>query len=183
MSSLTTAKPTPGTRGEVIAASHDRLEPEPTVLDSLPAVAPISGPKEGRGAQLSMEFAQGPFPPPKMLEGYERLSPGLALKLVDHGISEGQHRRELERKQTTAIYNIATHAQWLTASVLVLLSLSVFYMIYAGHAGAAAASVASITGGVALIYVFRNRGGRQRPRMLDVPEKESASETVDSKAT
>jgi uncharacterized membrane protein len=40
----------------------------------------------------------GPIPPPEMLAAYERVTPGLGTKLVEAFLSEGDHRRELERR-------------------------------------------------------------------------------------
>ncbi len=38
----------------------------------------------------------GPFPPPQMLEAYERILPGAAERIFRMGEEQSQHRRELE---------------------------------------------------------------------------------------
>lgn len=38
----------------------------------------------------------GPVPPPDVLQGFERIAPGTAQRLIDMAVDESKHRREIE---------------------------------------------------------------------------------------
>lgn len=46
--------------------------------------------------QITQSFS-GPLPPPAALQEYERISPGLAERIVSMAESQARHRQQLER--------------------------------------------------------------------------------------
>ena len=65
-------------------------------------------PQEQRQVVLQkLEFYQGDLPHPDILKGYQDLDSDAAKKIIDNGIAESQHRREMEDKYLSG--NIASH--------------------------------------------------------------------------
>lgn len=65
-------------------------------------------PHEQRQVVLQkLEIYQGDLPHPDILKGYTELYPDAAQKIIDNGIAESQHRREMEDKYLSG--NIASH--------------------------------------------------------------------------
>ncbi|MGT2923890.1 DUF2335 domain-containing protein [Streptococcus caviae] len=54
-----------------------------------------------------LEIYQGDLPHPDILEGYNRLYPDAAKKIIDNGISESVHRRKMEERYLSG--NITAH--------------------------------------------------------------------------
>jgi len=44
------------------------------------------------------EFFSGPLPPPSLLSGYEQICPGVAERIINGGLAEGEHRRSIDHK-------------------------------------------------------------------------------------
>ena len=65
-------------------------------------------PQEQRQVVLQkLEIYQGDLPHPDILKGYQDLDSDAAKKIIDNGIAESQHRREMEDKYVSG--NIASH--------------------------------------------------------------------------
>lgn len=64
------------------------------------ASKPSPGPSRADGMQLKIQQSeqsfQGPIPPPAVLEGYERVVPGAAERILRMAEQEALHRRALE---------------------------------------------------------------------------------------
>ena len=56
-------------------------------------------------AQVSMTYS-GPLPPPSVIEGYERILPGSADRILTMAEVQGEHRRRIESQESRA--NIVT---------------------------------------------------------------------------
>ncbi|WP_087741769.1 DUF2335 domain-containing protein [Levilactobacillus zymae] len=62
------------------------------ILDKLDAL-----PKKDKEQIIAtLEMYSGPIPHPAILQGYERLSPGAAKRIIENGVQESEHRRMLE---------------------------------------------------------------------------------------
>ena len=44
----------------------------------------------------------GPVPPPDVLQGFDRIAPGTAQRLIDMAVDESNHRRQMELKALQA---------------------------------------------------------------------------------
>jgi uncharacterized membrane protein len=54
--------------------------------------------RQNQPAQISVtQSYEGPIPPPSVLEGYERVSPGAAKQILQWAEEEANHRRAMER--------------------------------------------------------------------------------------
>lgn len=102
----------------------------------------------------TMEMYSGPIPHPKILAGYEALDPGAAEKIINNGIEESVHRRELE----TARQKRRGHLAWISMIALVIVCIlfiiGSFFLIMNNHA-----IIGSIFGGssfVVLVGCFLN---------------------------
>jgi uncharacterized membrane protein len=61
--------------------------------------------------QVATAHYQGPIPPPSILEGFDRIVPGAAQRLIQLAEDESKHRRELEVRTMEA--NIAAQRRQL----------------------------------------------------------------------
>lgn len=58
----------------------------------------VSVAKEGAVTHHSQQVFSAPYPPPAILEGYERLVPGAATRILGMAESEMRHQQEIERE-------------------------------------------------------------------------------------
>ncbi|ESS02203.1 hypothetical protein NB22_00610 [Limosilactobacillus fermentum NB-22] len=76
---------------------------------------PISK-KEQQDIIATMEMYSGPIPHPKILAGYQALYPDAAKKIIENGLDESRHRRQLE----TARQKRRGHLAWASMILLVI---------------------------------------------------------------
>lgn len=77
----------------------------------------------------TMEMYSGPIPHPKILAGYQALDPEAAKKIIDNGIEESRHRRELESKRQKRRGRLS----WAALIFLFIFILCSFILILKGH--------------------------------------------------
>ncbi len=70
-----------------------------------PSLETIEQPQQ----MMTMHHYQGAIPPPAILDGFERIVPGCAEKIVNSALQESIHRRDIEHKSMDA--NIAAQNQ------------------------------------------------------------------------
>lgn len=79
--------------------SEEGMEPAPTASDE--AVDPEVVAREARSSRLVAmsreEHFSGPLPPPWLLEGYEKVCPGSAERILAAFEKQSEHRMRLER--------------------------------------------------------------------------------------
>ncbi len=80
-----------------------------------------------------LEIYQGDLPHPKILEGYNALYPDAAKRIIENGIAETEHRREMEKKYLNA--NIKAHnlGQVLGFIIAVLIIVGGVHLILNNH--------------------------------------------------
>lgn len=89
---------------------------------------------------------EGPMPPPAILEGYEKLVPGAAERILSMAESDAKHQRELEFAALRATENEIKRGQNF-ALIVALASLSAaMYALYLGYP-----TVAGIIGGTTVV--------------------------------
>ena len=76
-----------------------------------------------------LEIYQGDLPHPKILEGYNALYPDAAKRIIENGIAETEHRREMEKRYLNA--NIKAHnlGQILGFVIAILIIVGGIYLI------------------------------------------------------
>lgn len=80
-------------RGDETPRLQRREEPVP---ESLPEKRSDEEPQNEMLVHFSARISS-PYPPPKLLEQYDRVIPGFAAKIIDKIDDETNHRREMER--------------------------------------------------------------------------------------
>ena len=80
-----------------------------------------------------LEIYQGDLPHPEILKGYTELYPDAAKRIIENGIAETEHRREIERRYLNANIKAHTLGQILGFIVAILIILGGIYLILKGH--------------------------------------------------
>lgn len=89
--------------------------------------------KENQEMIATIEMYNGPIPHPKVLEGYDKLDPGSAKRIINNGIEESMHRRKMEvitLKHITRSF----YFRFILAFILaILFGLGSFYLVLNNH--------------------------------------------------
>lgn len=91
-------------------------------------------PQEDKEQIIStIEMYSGPIPHPAILEGYQKLYPNAAKEIIQNGVDESKHRRDMESKRQKRRGRLA----WVALiGGLILCSLFIaasFWLILKGH--------------------------------------------------
>ena len=81
----------------------------------------------------TIDMYSGPIPHPKILAGYEALDHGAAKEIIDNGIAESKHRRELETARQKRRGRLAWVSMMILAIVCIMFMLGSFYLIMNNH--------------------------------------------------
>lgn len=81
----------------------------------------------------TMEMYSGPIPHPDILKGYQNLYPDAAKRIIENGLQESEHRRNLETKRQRRRGHLAYICLWGGLAITVLFLLLSFYLILHGH--------------------------------------------------
>ena len=113
-----------------------------------------------------LEIYQGDLPHPKILEGYNELYPDAAKRIIENGIAETEHRRDMERRYLNA--NIWAHnlGQVLGFVIAVLIIVGGIYLILKDHQ--VSGSILSGVSALGVIGMFtRNKSGNKKDSKSD----------------
>lgn len=129
-------------------------QPKNTVTAAKGDVA-VTGAKPGNGnhvAKFEQASFSGPMPPPAVLEGYERVIPGAAERILLMAESDTRHQQEIEFAALMAAEGEVKRGQWFAFSIGVLALISSMVALHLGSP-----AVAGVIGGttvVGLVSVF-----------------------------
>lgn len=85
--------------------------------------------KENQEMIATLEMYNGPIPHPKVLEGYDKLDPGSAKRIINNGIEESKHRRKME-VITLKYITRSFYFRFILAFILaILFGLGSFYLV------------------------------------------------------
>lgn len=118
-------------------------------------------PTEQRQVVLQkLEIYQGDLPHPDILEGYNRLYPDAAKKIIDNGISESVHRRKMEERYLSG--NITAHklGQFFGFLVATMVIIGGIYLIATGKQ--IAGSLLTGTTALGLIGLFTGNNSNNK---------------------
>lgn len=91
-------------------------------------------PKEERDDLIAtMEMYSGPIPHPDILKGYQKLYPDAAKRIIENGVQESEHRRNLETKRQRRRGHLAYICLWGGLIITTIFLLSSFYLILNDH--------------------------------------------------
>ena len=144
--------------GKKIEQPIEKLQGEVVEQIIRPAVAKIT-----KEVCVSGEFSSGPLPPPKILEGYEKICPGFADRIFKMAEEEGEHRRKMHEKALNAdieINNKSLHiegreifiGQFLAFFIATIITLCGSYVTLKGFQ--VSGTIISSTGAVGLVTAF-----------------------------
>ena len=126
--------------------------PKNSVSTTNGAIAPPVVPNGKQVAQFQQSTFSGPMPPPAVLEGYNRLIPGAAERILVMAEEDAKHQREIELAALRAANNEVARGQ-IFGFVIGLAALGASMLaLYMG-----APAVAGVIGGttvVGLVSVF-----------------------------
>lgn len=101
---------------------------------------------------LSVQKFSGPLPPPSILREYNDVIPGTGEVLIDSFLTQGNHRRSMEKYQIEAIVNEGRRGQIFGFSIALIVLAMAFASVLLGHT-VFAITLASTTI-IALVSVF-----------------------------
>jgi len=108
-----------------------------------------------------LEIYQGDLPHPKILAGYNALYPDAAKRIIENGIAETEHRREMEKRYLNA--NIKAHnlGQILGFVIAILIIVGGIYLILKDHqvSGSILSGVSAL--GVIGMFTGNNSGNKK----------------------
>lgn len=126
----------------------------------------------------------GPLPPPEVLEGYERIVPGAAKKLITMALRQSKHRQELERKVIESDVQRSRDGLWvggaLSLTSIILGAVAVFTGQDTAGATIATATVVSLAG----VFVYGTTSRRkEREQQAKAVQEARPRRSQDNQAT
>jgi uncharacterized membrane protein len=119
--------------------------------------------------EIRAELHIGPLPHERTLEGYERIVPGSAEKIINAFVAQGEHRQELE---TYALKwdNIRSFAGLGAGFIISILVIAVAYdLIRTGHGAEGAILIAIDLVGLVAVFIYGSQVRRdERIRKAEV---------------
>jgi uncharacterized membrane protein len=105
-----------------------------------------------------IESTEGAFPPPGMLEQYERIHPGFTRELMDEFRAEGNNRRSLMRRDLSGQIAVTIIGQ-VFAFLIALAGLGLgAYLIHDGRSIAGYAVLVTAVGGIVGSFLYLQKG-------------------------
>lgn len=90
-------------------------------------------PEQKEQAMLTLEMHYGPIPHPEILKKYDELDPGAAKLIIENGVNESVHRRDMEKRLLKKEINDKRRGQYLGFIIGLVVILAGTYLIYANH--------------------------------------------------
>ncbi len=90
-------------------------------------------PEQKEQAMLTLEMHYGPIPHPEILKKYDELDPGAAKLIIENGVNESVHRRDMEKRLLEKEINDKRRGQYLGFIIGLVVILAGTYLIYANH--------------------------------------------------
>ena len=90
-------------------------------------------PEQKEQAMLTLEMYYGPIPHPEILKKYDELDPGAAKLIIENGVNESVHRRDMEKRLLKKEINDKRRGQYLGFIIGLVVILAGTYLIYANH--------------------------------------------------
>lgn len=110
--------------------SEDVVEEVGEILDKVDRL----GPKQKEQAMLTLEMHYGPIPHPEILKKYEELDKGAAKLIIENGVQESVHRREMEKSRLENSDRNKKRGQYLGFLIGVIVISGGVWLINGGHA-------------------------------------------------
>lgn len=110
--------------------SEDVTEEVGEILDKVDRL----GPEQKEQAMLTLEMHYGPIPHPEILKKYEELDKGAAKLIIENGVQESVHRREMEKSFFKKSERDKKRGQYLGFLIGTIVISGGVWLINGGHA-------------------------------------------------
>ncbi|MFC6288609.1 DUF2335 domain-containing protein [Levilactobacillus angrenensis] len=117
------------TQEKAKSEQSDELSTNTKILDKIQHLPP----EDKEHIIATMEMYSGPIPHPAILEGYQKLYPDAAKEIIQNGVDESRHRRELESKRQKRRGRLAWIAMIGGLMLCGLFIVASFWLIMLGH--------------------------------------------------
>lgn len=89
--------------------------------------------EEQHEVMQKLEMYSGPIPAPHILDQYDKMDPGAAKQIIDNGVEESHHRRQMESKMLE-MQNKTRHRRDWMGFIIGIISICVGgFLIYKDH--------------------------------------------------
>ncbi|MDM3978219.1 DUF2335 domain-containing protein [Enterococcus faecalis] len=112
------------------SVSEDVTEEVGEILDKVDRL----GPEQKEQAMLTLEMHYGPIPHPEILKKYEELDKGAAKLIIENGVQESVHRREMEKSYFKKSERDKKRGQYLGFLIGTIVISGGVWLINGGHA-------------------------------------------------
>lgn len=147
--------------------SEDVTEEVGEILDKVDRL----GPEQKEQAMLTLEMHYGPIPHPEILKKYEELDKGAAKLIIENGVQESVHRREMEKSYFKKSEREKKRGQYLGFLIGTIVISGGVWLINGGHA--ITGTLLSGTSLLGLVGSFTsNESGNQTKRTSEEKTKE-----------
>lgn len=138
---------------------------DPVILDA--SARPLPRPTE---INLTATTFSGPLPPPQMLADYDKISPGLANRMMAQVELQSEHRREIEK--TVVQGNVRSSKRGTVAGVIVALGAMALaaYALQTNHPTAAVAIVSIDLASLVGVFVLGRNATPPKPATPPAPK-------------
>lgn len=90
-------------------------------------------PEQKEQAMMTLEMHYGPIPHPEILKKYEELDKGAAKLIIENGVQESVHRREMEKAIFKKAVNDKKRGHYLGFLIGLIVILAGCWLIYSEH--------------------------------------------------
>ncbi|WP_302175509.1 DUF2335 domain-containing protein [Limosilactobacillus ingluviei] len=80
-----------------------------------------------------LEMFSGPIPAPHILKQYDEMDPGAAKQIIDNGVEESHHRRQMEEKMLEIGRRRSIRRDWMGYSIGIISIIVGGILIYQDH--------------------------------------------------
>lgn len=131
-----------------------------------------------------MTAYKGPIPPPEVLEGYERIVPGSAKRIIDNALKQSEHRRALEQIVIKGDNRRADWGLYIGAAIASMMILCGSGLVALGFPGSGTAVATVSVVGLTSVFVYgsisRRREREHKSELMNRLDSQTASSTPSS---
>lgn len=155
-----------------VVAQSKPVQVKQDIEDGEPQVARILNalPSEDRAimmAAIQQESFSGPLPHPQYYEGYEKVLPGSANRILTMTESQVQHRISIEKSIVRRSLNLKVLGMIFGGLLTILILCAVLYLGLNGHDGLAGTIGTTTILGVIVVFVLGVKPGRNNKDAKD----------------
>lgn len=130
-------------------------------------------PHEQRSLAMSkLEMFSGPIPHPDILKGYDQIDPGAGKLIIENGVAESKHRRDIERKAIEYSRRDRQRRDWMGFIVALVIVFVGALLIYLGHT--ITGSILSGVSALGVVGLFLDNGSNDNKKTNETNSNQSS---------